>query len=72
MKLTLTKEYRKHLLLIFSGSMAVVAGMAWNDAFYNYFSNLDSQGGQGGRWIYAVIITILASVIGYITVRFTN
>jgi uncharacterized BrkB/YihY/UPF0761 family membrane protein len=55
--------------VLIGGSLSLVAGLAWNDAFsetIKYYYPLESRSSIRARFIYAVIITITIVMIGYI------
>lgn len=47
-------------LLIVSGSLTVVTGLAWNNAFTSIFADyLDKENEIRAKFIYAIILTII-------------
>ena len=52
----LTKRYIEHLIAAFS----LVIGLSWNSAFQNYFDKNEKLNKRKyGRWLYAIIITMI-------------
>lgn len=43
------------------GALALVAALAWNEAFKRVFASANET---YGPWLYAVIITVIAAAIG--------
>lgn len=66
---SMTKKYIEHIITAFS----LVIGLAWNSAFQNYFEkNEKLKNHEYGRWIYAIIITIVLIIIMVYLNKFTT
>ena len=61
MKEIKSKIFEKLTTLI-TNALGLVAALAWNSAFQNFFKNYPELQKQG-PWIYAIIITIISVVI---------
>ncbi len=61
MKELKSKIFEKLTTLI-TNALGLVAALAWNSAFQNFFKNYPQLQEQG-PWIYAIIITIISVVI---------
>lgn len=65
----LTKRYLEHLITAFS----LVIGLAWNSAFQGYFEkNEELKKHKYGRWIYAIVITLVLIIFMTLLSSFTN
>ena len=64
-----TRKYVEHIITAFS----LVIGLAWNSAFQNYFdTNEKLKNHKYGRWIYAVVITIILIITIIMLNKFTE
>ena len=61
MKELKSKIFEKLTTLI-TNALGLVAALAWNSAFQNFFKNYP-QLQEHGPWIYAIIITIISVII---------
>lgn len=57
--------------ILIGGSLSLVAGLAWNDAFsesIRYYYPLETKSSLRARYLYAAIVTIVIVLIGYIII----
>ena len=66
---TVARKYVEHIITAFS----LVIGLAWNSAFQHYFdTNEKLKNHKYGRWIYAIVITIILIITMTLLNKFTE
>jgi hypothetical protein len=64
------EKFNNKGIAIVTASLALVAGLAWNEAFKNWFkNNKDLQ--TLGPWVYAIVITVIAVISIILLEKFT-
>ena len=56
-------NFKKQFLIVFTGSMILVTGLAINEAVSNYFNFSNDNGGQQGRVIYALTLVLISTIL---------
>jgi len=64
-----THEVRQKLFSIIAGSLMIVAGLAWNDAFSHFFEKEHPEVLKYGKWGYAVFLSVLAIIASFFAVK---
>lgn len=57
--------------MIIVGSLTLVAGLAWNDAFsesIKYYYPLETKSSLRARFLYALVVTVVVLIIAYLIV----
>lgn len=59
------EEMRKTMITLILGGFGLVAALAWNDAIQSFFNAFFPKGSGGliGKFIYALIITIIVVIV---------